>query len=156
MYANIIIPLLQESTEDNSFDWLDPKNKVTLRFKEIDIENQLRKENGAIQLWLNNAITHDELRERVGLSPLSDKEWEESYYKMVTEAQELLKLGAVPGSPLGDVSARSPHTPMTKADLDKVRSGSNEPEKVSMEKQSAENSKKKIPVAPRAKEQIKT
>lgn len=120
-HANIIISLLQESTEDNSFDWLDPANRVSIRFKEIDIENQLRKENGAIQLWLNSAITHDELRERIGLSPATDKEWNESYYKMVTEAQELLRLGASIDSPLADVSARSSSTPMTKGDLEKAR-----------------------------------
>jgi hypothetical protein len=146
MHANIIIPLLQESAEDNSFDWLDPKNKVALRFKEIDIENQLRKENGAIQLWLNNAITHDELREKVGLSPLSDKEWEESYYKMVTEAQELLKLGSIPGNALAETSARSPYTSMTKADLEKSNKAQPS-EKVNME-----SSKKKIPVVPQDKE----
>lgn len=150
IYANVIIPLLQESTEDNSFDWLDPKNKVALRFKEIDIENQLRKENGAIQLWLNNAITHDELRERVGLSPVSDAEWQESYYKMVTEAQELLKLGSVPGSPLAETSARNPNTPMTKEDLDKASAKREANQKAMME-----TSKKKIPVAPQDKEQTK-
>lgn len=142
IYANIIVPLLQESTEDNSFDWLDPQNKVVLRFKEIDIENQLKKENGAIQLWLNNAITHDELREKVGLSPLSDKEWEESYYKMVTEAQELLKLGASPSSPLADASARSTNTPMTKADLDKARERNASSEKKAVEVIQPESKKK--------------
>lgn len=150
LYANIIIPLLQESTEDNSFDWLDPKNKVSIRFKEIDIENQLRKENGAIQLWLNSAITHDELREKIGLSPVADKEWEETYYKMVTEAQELLKLGAMPDSPLADVSARSPNTPMTKNDLEKARERG-----ATSKRGSSSSSKKKIQVAPPAEEPTK-
>jgi hypothetical protein len=148
LYANIIIPLLQESAEDNSFDWLDPKNRVSLRFKEIDIENQLRKENGAIQLWLNNAITHDELRERVGLSPVSDEQWEESYYKMITEAQELLKLGSIPGNALSETSARSPNTPMTKADLEKANQKNTD-----MKRTAAESSKKKIPVAQQENEQ---
>jgi hypothetical protein len=150
MYANVIVPLLQESTEDNSFDWLDPKNRVVIRFKEIDIENQLRKENGAIQLWLNNAITHDELRERVGLSPVTDKQWEESYYKMITEAHELLKLGAIPDSPLADVSARSPNTPMTKGDLEKARERNTSPSR-----NSSSVSKKKIPMNQQVEEPTK-
>lgn len=121
LYANIIVPLLQESTEDNSFDWLDPKNKVYLRFKEIDVDNQLRKENGAIQLWLNSAISHDELRERIGMSPASEDEWEHMYYKMITEAQKLLELGNNPSSPLAETSAKSDKTPMSPADLKKAR-----------------------------------
>lgn len=121
IYAHLIVPLLQESTEDNSFDWLDPDNKVVLRFKEIDVENQIKKENAAIQLWLNSAISHDELRDRIGMSSAKDEDWEHSYYKMVTEAQELLKLGANPASPLAETSAKSDRTPMTSGDLQKAR-----------------------------------
>ncbi|NDB81133.1 MAG: hypothetical protein EB127_00060 [Alphaproteobacteria bacterium] len=121
IYAHLIVPLLQESTEDNSFDWLDPENKVSLRFKEIDVENQIKKENAAIQLWLNNAISHDELRDRIGMSTAKDEDWEHSYYKMVTEAQELLRLGANPMSPLAETSAKSDRTPMSPADLKKAQ-----------------------------------
>ena len=121
IYAHLIVPLLQESAEDNSFDWLDPENQVSLRFKEIDVENQIKKENAAIQLWLNSAISHDELRDRIGLSVTQDKDWENSYYKMITEAQELLKLGSNPMSAVADTSAKSDKTPMTSSDLNKAR-----------------------------------
>jgi hypothetical protein len=121
IYAHLIVPLLQESTEDNSFDWLDPENRVILRFKEIDVENQIKKENAAIQLWLNSAISHDELRDRIGMSSATDDDWNHSYYKMVTEAQELLRLGANPMSPLAETSAKSDKTPMSSSDLQKAR-----------------------------------
>jgi len=121
IYAHLIVPLLQESTEENSFDWLDPDNKVALRFKEIDVENQIKKENAAIQLWLNSAISHDELRDRIGLSTAQEEDWDHSYYKMITEAQELLKLGANAMSPIAETSARSDKTPMSSSDLNKAR-----------------------------------
>jgi hypothetical protein len=40
---------------------------------------------------------------------------------MVTEAQELLRLGANPMSPLAETSAKSDKTPMSSGDLQKAR-----------------------------------
>ena len=40
---------------------------------------------------------------------------------MITEAQELLKLGSNPMSAVADTSAKSDKTPMTSSDLNKAR-----------------------------------
>lgn len=73
-YAFVIQELLQESTfsQDTLFD---EENRVYLAFKEIDQETRQAKENHVVDIFLKNAITHDELRKELGLEPFQGEGW---------------------------------------------------------------------------------
>jgi hypothetical protein len=80
------------------------------------------------------------------MSTAKDEDWDHSYYKMVTEAQELLRLGANPMSPLADTSAKSNRTPMSSGDLQKARdlAAGNLAKKPTVSEKDSGNTKKKI------------
>jgi hypothetical protein len=118
--ALLIIPLLQESTKDGNIDWIDRKNDVKIRFREIDTENRIKKENQLIQLWLNNAITHDEFRIEIGENPMDEELWERTYMKMVKEPEILLAHSGALGSPLTHAAVRNPAVPVEEPDLKKA------------------------------------
>lgn len=69
----VIYELLLESTFPLSkiFD----ETPVELSFKEIDFENLMARENHYIEQYNSDAITHDELREKLGYSPLTGEGW---------------------------------------------------------------------------------
>ena len=49
-----------------------PRNlhKVKLHFPEVDVDNKIKKENHAINLWNNGGLTEDEFRAELGLLPI--------------------------------------------------------------------------------------
>lgn len=67
--------LLLESTFGD-IDFTDPENKVTLKFKEIDLDYQTKKENHVAQLYTQSMITHDEARLDLGRDILDDSDKE--------------------------------------------------------------------------------
>lgn len=73
-YSFVIQELLQESTfsQETIFD---EENRVYLKFKEIDQETRQAKENHVVDIFLKNAITHDELRQELGLEPFQGEGW---------------------------------------------------------------------------------
>jgi hypothetical protein len=73
-YSFIIQELLLESTFPQS-TILDEENRVYLRFKEIDLESRQAKENHLVDLFLKNAVTHDEMRQMIGLEPFQGEGW---------------------------------------------------------------------------------
>lgn len=75
-----ITPLLMESSF--LFDPLSPQNIVEINFGKIDTSEQTLNENNANQLYMSNAITHEELRQKIGHRPLrSDQEGSLFYHK---------------------------------------------------------------------------
>ena len=64
---------------------LNPDDAVVFEFRAIDIDEQQKKENGAVFLWEHNAITFDELRKEIGRDPLEDEEG--LYFNKITRAQ---------------------------------------------------------------------
>lgn len=75
---------------EGGYDPLDAKNKVEIRFGIIDRENRSKLENQTIQLWLNNLVSENEARRRLGYSPDVDKD--DTYFKLYQEPLALLKV----------------------------------------------------------------
>jgi hypothetical protein len=73
-YSYIIQELLLESTFSQD-TILDEENRVFLKFKEIDNEARQAKENHLVDVFLKNAITHDELRQEFGYEPFQGEGW---------------------------------------------------------------------------------
>ena len=73
-YTYIIQELLLESTFPQA-TLLDEENRVYLKFKEIDFEARQAKENHYVDMFLKNAITHDEMRQLIGMEPFQGEGW---------------------------------------------------------------------------------
>lgn len=65
--------MLESSFPDGSM--FDDENMVFLRFNEIDLESRQAKENHLVDIFLKNAITHDELRTGMGYEPFVGDGW---------------------------------------------------------------------------------
>ena len=99
-----IRPLLLEG--NFSFDPFASENLVEIKFGKIDTTEQVLLENAAGQLWLNNAITHDEFRKRVGERPL--KAEQEARLNARLFPTPLPATAQVPGAP-GSTLAENQH-----------------------------------------------
>jgi len=53
---------------------LSEDDTVSLHIPEIDLENKIKKENHALQLWTSDAISHEELRYILGFDKMSDED----------------------------------------------------------------------------------
>lgn len=80
--AFVIRELLLESTFSDATIF-DEDNEVYLRFKEIDFEARQAKENHLVDIFLKNAITHDEMRTGMGYEPFDGEGWPTSRNKSV-------------------------------------------------------------------------
>lgn len=78
----IIKELLLESTF--LFDILDTPNIVDFKFKEIDIEEQLKKNTNAQVLYNGDIIDIDEARKIAGHEPMTEQQEEKMYTSRVT------------------------------------------------------------------------
>lgn len=73
-YAFVIVELLMESTF-SQMTLLEEKNRVYIKFKEIDFEARQAKENHIADMFLKNVVTHDEMRQMIGLEPFQGEGW---------------------------------------------------------------------------------
>lgn len=64
----MVAELLMEHPDDISV----PRNltKIKLHFPEVDVDNKIKKENHAINLWNNGGLTEDEFRAELGKLPI--------------------------------------------------------------------------------------
>ena len=53
---------------------------VTLEFQEIDMDNKVKEENHATNLYNNNGLTHDEFRGAIKRNPLSEEQQGETHH----------------------------------------------------------------------------
>ena len=75
--------VINEILFEGGFDpVLNPDDEVTFMFAEIELDAKIKKENHVIQMFTQNAITHEEMRLLMGLDPVSDEG--RLYYNMVT------------------------------------------------------------------------
>jgi len=124
--------LLQESTFGE--DALNENNRVYLRFKEIDIDAQIKIANHYADLFDKNVVTWDEARRHgPGLEPilipepdeiesgedLSGKypEWHRTFWKLFKEPEVMIQALKLPYSPLAQTAARSSSTSVNTGDL---------------------------------------
>ena len=85
----LLDPLLMEGGYD--WDFSNDDNRATLEFQEIDIDRKIRTEVHNMMLFQGNAITHDELRLRMGEEVLPESAHKGLQFKMIGEAQEEAK-----------------------------------------------------------------
>jgi len=139
----VIQELLLESTFPNS-TILDDENMVELRFKEIDFESQMAKTNHFVDIFLKNAITHDEMRMEIGHEPFigtgwttsngkvskgkGEGEWANTNYGLVERDKILLQSLDEPGTPESkEVSKSLAEKNRTKASGGAAISNKNQP-----------------------------
>jgi hypothetical protein len=153
----IVKELLLESTFGESV--LDEENLVQLKFKEIDVESQIKKEAHATDMFAKDVLTHDETRRRVGMEPLmvptSDEveagtdsaekypEWNKTRWKLFREPELLIQAMDEPFSPSAKAAAANNSTSVTQGGNDEAAEQKNEQE-INLEK---ERTKAKVKVA---------
>lgn len=133
----VIKELLLESTFPNP---LDDKNLVEIKFKEIDLDAQIKVENHAIQSYAGHAITETELRRVYGKEPLTDQEREDTFWKRIQEPQ--LIISSLDEKFLDEPAAANPALAVQSAD---VQRGRQEREKERKAKAAKSTSKAKSP-----------
>ena len=75
--------IINELLFEGGFDpVMNPDDEVDFMFAEIELDSKIKKENHYIQMFTQNAITHEEMRLGMGLDPVSDEA--RLYYNMVT------------------------------------------------------------------------
>jgi len=167
----IINELLLESTFGD--DVLDEENRVSLRFKEIDLEAQIKVANHYTDLFTKNVITFDEAR-RLGpqLEPIempSPEEfdqgedlsarypaWHRTYWKLFEEPKLLIQAIDEPYSPAAKAVAKSNATTISQPDLDEAQAAGEEvAEKEAETQKDIEKTKAKLKPKPAAKKKVK-
>ena len=127
----LINELLLESTFGD--DVLDEENIVKLKFKEIDIDAQIKKETHMADQFAKDMITHDEGRRRIGYEPLiiptpeeieneqdtaeSFPEWNKTRWKMFEMPKLLIQALDEPYSPIARALAKDNSVSMTSSDF---------------------------------------
>lgn len=75
--------VINELLFEGGFDpVINPDDEVEFMFAEIELDAKIKKENHAIQMFTQNAITHEEMRLLMGLDPVSDEG--RLYFNMIT------------------------------------------------------------------------
>lgn len=88
----VIQELLLESTF--GFDVLAEENTVQFKFKEVDIEQQMKENVNAQVMYNGNIITVNEAREVAGKEPITPEEEELMFHNRVTMTQTQLQVDA--------------------------------------------------------------
>jgi hypothetical protein len=65
-------------------------NFVKIKFKEIDIDSQIKAENHAVFKYEHDAITETELRELIGHDPISEEQRLDMYFERVTKPKAII------------------------------------------------------------------
>ena len=81
----VIRELLLESTF--GLDVLSPENNVELKFSEVDLEAQIKKQNHFALLYQMNIITETEARNEMGFEAMSEEQREERYSELVSQKE---------------------------------------------------------------------
>ena len=112
----LIKELLLESTFS---DPLTTDNLVEIKFKEIDLDAQIKVENHNIQSYAGHAITETELRRAYGKEPLTDEEREDTYWKRIQEPELIIQ--SLDEKYLDDPAAANPALAVQPADVQRGR-----------------------------------
>jgi hypothetical protein len=127
----IIKELLLESTFGDEV--LNEENVVRLKFKEIDIDAQIKKEAHLADQFNKDVITHDEGRRRMGYEPIiiptpeeidneqdiaaNFPEWHKTRWKMFEMPKLLIQALDEPYSPISRALAKDNSVSMTSGDF---------------------------------------
>ena len=133
----VIAELLLESTFGDEV--LDEDNRVWLKFKEIDIDAQIKKEAHMADQFAKNLVSQGEARLRVGYEPMriptsedmesmeptelqtQFPEWHQTFFKLIQEPLELIKSANNPEANAASTAAgKSPATAIQPGDVDEA------------------------------------
>jgi hypothetical protein len=86
-------------------------DRVSMHFGEIDTESQVKRENNTVFKWVSNAITHEEMREELGLDPISPEEEKRLQAQMILlPMQAMAAMSRAPdGTSSGQTQPKSPN-----------------------------------------------
>lgn len=70
---------------------MNPEHEIEFNFHEIELDSKIKKENHLVQMFTQNALTHEELRSQLGLDPVVDEQ--RLYFNMIT-IQTALQIGS--------------------------------------------------------------
>lgn len=110
--------LLREMLLEGGFDpLLNPQDKVEFRFREIDFDDAIKRENHIIYKYEHNAITEDEMRLELNKNPITDRS--KMFNTLVTAATIAAKAGTA-GSPATNnkVQPKNQHTTKQSVELE--------------------------------------
>ena len=93
--------IFNELLLEGGYDPLEPENRIEIKFGVVDRETRSKLENQTIQLFLNNLLSENEARQRLGYAPDVDKEDTNHYH--YTKPLAMLKLGIVDGESVGNI-----------------------------------------------------
>jgi hypothetical protein len=102
--SHINLLLINELLLEGGFDPYETpisdgaSDRVSIKFKEIDTESQIKRENNAVFKFVSNAITSEEMREEMGMDPLTPEQ------EKRLQAQMILM-------PMAAMTARAMNTP---------------------------------------------
>lgn len=81
--------LFAELIAESTFAEQDSEDlKVELQFREIDVSEQIKRENHAVQMFTQSGITHSELRYRIGMDPIPDLATNEELFFNMNKLRE--------------------------------------------------------------------
>jgi hypothetical protein len=78
--------IIREMLLEAGVDILDPRNKVEVRFREIDIDLEIKKNQNAVTLWQNNAVSHEEFRRMLGMDVIKPVDEKRLYTNMIEKS----------------------------------------------------------------------
>lgn len=123
----VINELLEESTF--GAEVLLPENLVKIEFREVDIDKQIKMETHAMDMFLKDGITWDELRKDTGRDPIEipddpetqDREqypeWFRTAWKLFREPEKLINAGDESYSSIAMGAANSVSTGVAPSDV---------------------------------------
>jgi len=118
---HFIQPLLREMEGEKV---LEEKNLVFFRFNEIDINNKIKKEEHARNLFESDGITWSEFRQLLGRDPIDvdvdSEEWLDTNWKMFREPTLLIQALDEPWSPQAQALARARVTDLQQSDNERA------------------------------------
>jgi ribosomal protein S27AE len=130
---HIIKELLLESTFGDQV--LEEDNMVLLQFNEIDIENKIKHEKHASEMFKIEGLTWDEFRNELGLEPIivpengEDQdpakypEWHNTHWKLFDEPLNLIRAVDEPYSPAAKAAVAARTTSMTSPQMKESEAG---------------------------------
>lgn len=137
MFNEMIIKELLLEADFQDIDPLDEKNHVFLKFREIDVDAKIKKDNHLADLFQKNAISHDEMRTGMGFEPLeiptreetrSGKDTEEKYrvwhrinWKLFDEPKMLIQAIDEPWSLEARAAAQNASIELGQAELNEAQ-----------------------------------
>lgn len=120
---------------------------VSLQFKEIDLDGQVKKENHQAQLFSQHCITHDELRKGLGLEEMTEEDFARTYLRLIEEPKLLLQAKTSAFSAEAAALAAHPSSSITEEQLEEERANRQEKEDEQRELEAKKNRGEKAATA---------